>query len=109
MALLRDVYDHAVARMRALGRGTVTERDYFAAGRAPYRYAQIQIEAVEDSEVPDLMRALLEIARPAEAHIMVWTHYGPRCQIDVSLDRPLAEDEIGDNPPCASRPVTRAA
>jgi len=96
------IYDETLAAMRALGRGTVEEKDFFPSTRRAYRYAQLVIEAPQE-EAPDLVRALLPIARTAAAHLSVWTHYGPGCQIHMAVDRPLTDEEIGDDPPCASR------
>lgn len=95
-------FDAAVERMRAFRGGAVNVEDFFPSRRTPYRYAMLML--FSGTDYADRVRELAILAVEIGGYLTMHTHYSP-VLIEVSLSRPLTAEEIGDNPPCATRRV----
>jgi hypothetical protein len=96
-------FDTAVARLREVKGGRVEVTDFFPRGREPYRYATLKVEASR-AEAPLVAAAIAEVAIQVSGHVSMYTH-APTIAFDISVSRELTGEEIGDEPPCASREV----
>ena len=96
-------FEQKVQRLRDSGLGEVTLTDYFPDARRPYRYAALETGYSSIADVDG--QAWFRLAAEIEGYLAVHTHRGIRPSI--AIDRPLSEEEIGDNPPrLSSREVT---
>lgn len=93
-------FEEKVEKLRAFGVGVVEVQDYFPGDAAPYRYATLKHFAQ-----PDEIDAAkwLQLAIDVGGYFTVYIR-GTIAPC-ISVQRPLTADEIGDNPPCATRAV----
>jgi hypothetical protein len=94
-----------IERLRAVPGGRLEVRDFFPAGRPPYRYAELKVAMPSPDADWRPAVAAVEAAIATDGHATVWTHY-ETLVIEVCITRPLEPDEIeGVEVPCLSRPV----
>ncbi|HVQ52899.1 MAG TPA: hypothetical protein VMS92_22920 [Mycobacterium sp.] len=96
-------YDATVARWRQFDGGKLVEQDYFVPRKAPYRFASLEI-SVDDvaSNAQEVVALAIETQSYLVLHSAASTAYR---RFELHISRELTEDEIGDEPPCAVRPV----
>lgn len=90
--MTRAEFAAAVSRMTKVPGGTVEVQDFYGVtGRAPYRYADLEMEcshADAPARAADLMRLAIEV----RGYLAVNTH-DDGCRLQIGLSRPLEPEE----------------
>lgn len=91
MRLSREDYEAAVARMRLVPGGKVSESDFLADGLGAYRYAVVKVEADADC-APLAAHDLATVAVQVKGYLVMHVR-ADRCSVEVSVSRDLEPKE----------------
>jgi hypothetical protein len=100
----RETYETGLEKLRQFGSGVLKEEDFFPARRAPYRHAILKLDCVPADKAVELAGAWMQLALDVGGYLTVNTHRG-EAHLQISVTRPLDDEEIGDDEMLRTRPV----